>query len=115
MRVLTEQLKSEYSTSQRVAENRYLEQLMGKDKELAIQFEEMQRRMEHDAIAREKSIEEKVQAKLRQQNDMFQTQQQNRRQEAEEEYTQRLKEEREHIRREFEKERSLLELQRTQQ
>jgi len=33
---------------------------MGKDKELAIQFEEMQRRMEHDAIAREKSIEEKV-------------------------------------------------------
>ena len=38
---------------------------MSKDKDLAIKFEDMHRRMEQEAIAREKSIEEKVQARLR--------------------------------------------------
>lgn len=71
--------------------------------------------MEQEAIAREQAIEEKVQNRLKQQNERFEAQEEYNRQEAEDRYAQRLREERDRIQRDFEEQRSRLQLQTTQE
>ena len=60
LKALTDNMKQEFAHSQRLADNRHHDQIMTKEKDLNLKMEEMQRRMEQDAIAREKAIEEKV-------------------------------------------------------
>lgn len=60
-------MKSEFGHSQRINENRHQDQIMNKERELQLKLEDMTRRMEHDAIAREQLIEDKVQQRLRHQ------------------------------------------------
>lgn len=47
---------------------------MNKERELQHKLEETQRRMEQEAIARERAIEEKVQQRMRQQAERFEKQ-----------------------------------------
>ena len=60
-------MKSEFGHSQRINENRHQDQIMSKERELQLKLEDMTRRMEQDAIAREQLIEDKVQHRLRHQ------------------------------------------------
>ena len=60
-------MKSEFGHSQRINENRHQDQIMNKERELQLKLEDMTRRMEQDAIAREQLIEDKVQHRLRHQ------------------------------------------------
>lgn len=64
---LQESMKGEFGHSQRISENRHQDQIMNKERELQLKLEDMTRRMEQDAIAREQAIEERVQNRLRQQ------------------------------------------------
>ena len=60
MKALTDNMKQEFAHTQRIADNRHRDIVMQKEKDLNLKMEEMSRRMEQDAIAREKAIEEKV-------------------------------------------------------
>lgn len=48
LKSMTEAMKSEFGHSQRAADNRHYEQMMQKEKDLALKLEDMQRRMEQD-------------------------------------------------------------------
>ena len=54
-----------------MADNRHHEQMMAKEKELSLKIEELQRRMETEAIQRERAIEEKVQHRMKLQGERF--------------------------------------------
>ena len=71
MKLLTDNMKSEFNHNQRIADNRHYTDIMAKEKDLQCKLDEMQRRMEQEAIAREQAIEEKVQNRLKQQNERF--------------------------------------------
>ena len=58
-------MKGEFGHSQRISENRHQDQILSKERELQLKLEDMSRRMEQDAIAREQLIEDRVQSRLR--------------------------------------------------
>ena len=62
---LQDNMKSEFGHSQRISENRHQDQIMSKERELQLKLEDMSRRMEQEAIAREQTIEDKLQNRLR--------------------------------------------------
>ncbi len=53
LRVMTDQMKQEFGHNQRISDNRHHEQIIMKEKDLSLKLEEMQRRMEQEAMARE--------------------------------------------------------------
>ena len=60
MKALTDQMKAEFGHQQRLSDNRHQEALMHREKDLSLKLDDMQRRMEQEAIAREQAIEEKT-------------------------------------------------------
>ena len=65
LKALADSMKAEFGHNQRLAENRNNDMLVQKERDLQVRLEETQRRMEQDAIARERAIEEKVQQRMK--------------------------------------------------
>ncbi len=53
LKAMTDSMKQEFGHNQRNSDNRHYEQMMQKEKDLSLKLEEMTRRMEQEAIARE--------------------------------------------------------------
>ena len=69
---MTDAMKQEFGHSQRVLDNRHYDQMMQKEKDLSLKLEEMQRRMENESLAREKTVEDNFNQRLRTQQERFQ-------------------------------------------